>query len=99
MIRNDRSFKRSIQALVHHGLIFFEARPRFRGYVVMVADRLGLLGVLRAFHEKLAIVAFESLIRSGSAVISTDIEHLSIGARQIMANLKAAIDQHHKKIA
>lgn len=90
-------FKRFVRAILRRGLAFIATRPKFRGYVLAITRRLGLYPLARAVYARLVAASYRSGMRDPYGFIPIDIAHLTPRARQIYADLKAAIERRQKE--
>ncbi len=95
MISFPMSFRRSAKALFRGVLSVINSHPKLRRYALAVIYRLGLYGIARRLYARIAGTS----IRGQYSFIATDHAHLTPRARQIYADLKAAIAQHKKENA
>lgn len=86
--------KRLVKALLRRVLSFINNHPKLRQYVLIIINRLGLYGMACTLYAR---TAYGEGMRGPHNFIPTDIAHLSPRARQIYADLKAAIDRRQKE--
>jgi O-antigen chain-terminating methyltransferase len=86
--------KRLVNRIPRRVLSFINRRPKLRRYALAIINRLGVYSFARALYAR---VAYGTGIMGTQNFISTDIAHLTPRARQIYANLKAAIETHDKE--
>ncbi len=86
--------KRFTKGLLRRGLSFIKRQPKLRRYVLAIINKLGLYGIARTLYAR---VVYGTDIRGTHNFIPTDLPHLTPRARQIYANLKAAIKTRNKE--
>ncbi len=96
MIALKNSIKRFVKAGLLVGLNFVKDRPQFLLYVTVVVRKLGLDGVASSIYSRLTIGA-NSRAMGFNHFFPKDARHLSPSARQIYADLKAAIEHRRKE--
>ena len=94
MTRFQVLFRRVAKALLRRGLSFVNRHPQSRRYLLALINRLGLYGFARTLYAR-----FRSDICFGGRrnVLPADIADLTPRARQIHADLKAAIERRQKE--
>ncbi len=96
MIALKNSLNRFVKTGLRVGLDFVEGHPQFRLYVTTAVHKLGLDGAAHSVYMRLN-PNFYSPLMGLNNFIPKDARHLSPRARQIYADLKAAIEHHQKE--
>lgn len=82
--------------ILRRGVAFIAAHPVLRQHTLTVVRKLGLHSVARKVYTKLAAAIHNLNASSSQAITPTIIAHLTPRARQIHADLKAAIERRQK---
>lgn len=85
-------FRGAAKTLLRRGLSFIDRRPQPRKYLLAVINRLGLHGIARTLYARFSGIGFGGPRNA----VPADIAHLTPRARQIHADLKAAIAGRQK---
>lgn len=80
--------------ILRRGLSFVNSHPRLRQHTLAIIQRLGLYTIARAFYSRLKGAPYRSSMRGSYGSTPAD---LSPRARQIYANLKAAIEHKQRE--
>ena len=83
-----------IKKLLRKATGFVTARPRLKRLVISVAERLGLAPRLRHMYRSATLNHLPANAASSDQTLPTDLSALTPRARQIYADLKAAIEQN-----
>lgn len=82
---------------LRRGLSFINNHPKLQRYVLAIIRKLGLYQHARAIYARMTPASSQANKSSPYGYIPTDIAQLSPYARQIYADLKAAIERREKK--
>jgi len=89
--------RRFARVALSRGLSFINNHPKLQRYVLAIIRRLGLYPLARAIYARMIPASCRSDMRNPYGFIPTDIAHLPPRARQIYADLKAAIERRQKE--
>ncbi len=79
------------------GLSFINNHPKLQRHVLAIIRILGLYPLARAVYARMAPASNQADKSNTHGFIPTDIAHLPPRARQIYADLKAAIERRQKE--
>ena len=86
-----------VKAILGHALSFINNNPKFRRYVLVIVNHLGLQNAARAFYVFMVNSANKSNASRMTSFVPKDIEQLSPQASNVYVNLKSAIQSQKKE--